>query len=206
MKRITVLMLALFSVALLKAQEETGGYQIGDVVQDFALVNVNGQAVSLSDYDDAEGFIVVFTCNTCPVAVAYEDRINALDAKFKDQGYPVIAINPNDPGTVPAESHEHMKVRAAEKGFTFPYLLDPDHVITKQFAASRTPHAFVLQKTTEGPVLQYIGAIDDDSRNADPDNFYVEDAIAALKKGEKPTPDFTKAVGCTIKWKKDTID
>src|SRR5690606_38127142 len=109
--------------------------------------NVDGNNVSLGDYPDAKGFIVVFTCNTCPVSVAYEDRIIDLDKKYKPMGYPVILINPNDPGAAPAESHEHMQKRAADKGFTFPYLMDPDHVITRRFAANRTPHTFVLQKT-----------------------------------------------------------
>lgn len=202
MKKISMLMVCLVAVFALNAQESKEGYQIGDVVADFSLMNVDGQHVSLADYPDAKGFIVVFTCNTCPVAVAYEDRIIELDAQFKPQGYPVIAINPNDAGTAPKESHEEMKKRAGDKGFTFPYLLDPDHLITKRFAATRTPHAFVLQNTGSGSVLQYIGAIDDDSNGGNPDTKFVEEAIAALKAGSTPDPSFTKAVGCTIKWKK----
>lgn len=180
------------------------GYQIGDVVADFSLKNIDGDQVSLADYPDVNGFILIFTCNTCPVAVGYEDRIIALDQQYKSQGYPVVAINPNDAGVDPKESYEHMQQRAKDKGFTFPYLLDPDHVITKRFAPTHTPHTFVLQKTPGGNVLRYIGAIDNDSRNGNPDTKFVEDAISALQQGNNPDPDMTKAVGCAIKWKKST--
>ena len=116
-------------------------------------------------------------------------------------GFSMVAVNPNDPGVDPKESAEEMKKRAADKGFTFPYLLDPDHLTTLKFGANRTPHAFVVANTDAGMQLQYIGAIDDDSEGGEPDNMYVEDAIAAIKAGQTPTTSFTKAVGCTIKWK-----
>ncbi|MGK6351356.1 thioredoxin family protein [Parapedobacter sp. DT-150] len=202
MKTIGVLLMGLAVVFSANTPVSDEGYQIGDIVNDFRLKNVDGNQVSLADYPDAKGFILIFTCNTCPVAKGYEDRIIALDKKYKPQGYPVIAINPNDAGVEPRESYEQMQQRAAEKGFTFPYLLDPDHVITKQFAATHTPHTFVLQKTAEGNVLQYIGAIDDDSRGGNPETKFVEEAVAALTAGNKPDPNMTKAVGCSIKWKK----
>lgn len=203
MKKATSLFLAMvFSAALFVHAQETDGYQIGDVVDDFTLVNVDGTTVSLGDYTDQKGIILIFTCNTCPVAAAYEDRIIALDAKYKPQGFPVVAVNPNDPGVDSRESGEEMKKRAADKGFTFPYLLDPGHLTTLKFGATRTPHAFVVVNTDAGMQLQYIGAIDDDSEGGEPENNYVEDAIAAINAGQAPTPSFTKAVGCTIKWKK----
>lgn len=201
MKTINILLAGLaflFSASVPVSDQE---YQIGDVVADFNLKNVDGNTVSLADYPDANGFILVFTCNTCPVAVAYEDRINALDKRYRPLGYPVIAINPNDAGVEPKESYEHMQQRATEKGFTFPYLFDPGHLVAKRFAPTHTPHTYVLQKTAEGPVLRYIGAIDNDSRNGNPDTKFVEDAIAALQGGSKPNPEMTKAVGCAIKWK-----
>ena len=202
MKVISILVMGVIALFATNEPKSNEGYQIGDVVADFKLKNVDGNKVSLADYPDAKGFILIFTCNTCPVAVAYEDRIIALDQQYKSQGYPVIAINPNDPGVDPRESHDQMKQRAKDKGFTFPYLLDPDHVITKRFAATHTPHTFLVQKTDNGHVLQYIGAIDDDSRNGNPNTKFVEEAIAALEGGSAPDPNFTKAVGCTIKWKK----
>ncbi len=91
---------------------------------DFKLKNVDGKMVSLSDYRDAKGFIVIFTCNPCPYAVAYEDRIIDLDKEFKPKGYPVIAVNPNSVAASPEDSFEKMVIRAKEKGFTYPYLFD----------------------------------------------------------------------------------
>src|SRR5690606_30003035 len=122
------------------------GYKIGDEATDFKLENIDGNQVSLADYPDAKGFIVIFTCNHCPYAVAYEDRIIALDEKYKPLGYPVIAINPNDPEVQPEDSMEEMRKRAAEKGFTFPYLLDLGQEIYPQYGATKTPHVFLLNK------------------------------------------------------------
>ena len=94
-------------------------YQIGDVAEDFKLKNVDGKMVSLADFEEAKGFIVIFTCNTCPVSVANEDRIIALNEKYQDLGYPVIAINPNNPEISSGDSYELMKVRAKKKASNF---------------------------------------------------------------------------------------
>jgi peroxiredoxin len=195
--------LCLLSMGLF-AKAQTGGYKIGDVAADFSLKNINGKTVSLADMKSAKGYIVVFTCNTCPYAVAYEDRIIALNKKYAVQGYPVIAINPNDPVAQPADTYEKMQEKAKSEGFNFPYLMDPNHVITKQFGASRTPHVFILQKTDKGNVVQYIGAIDSDTEGKSADKVnYVEAAIDAVASGKKPAVTTTKAIGCTIKWKKE---
>lgn len=176
------------------------GYKIGDIATDFSLKNIDGKNVSLADYKDAKGFIVTFTCNHCPYAVAYEDRIIALDKKYKDLGYPVIAINPNNPEKQPQDSFENMVTRAKEKGFTFPYLLDQGQHIYPQYGATKTPHMFVLQKTDKGNVVKYIGAIDDNYQDESAvTKKYVEDAVEALLKGEKIPVEVTKAIGCTIK-------
>lgn len=179
------------------------GYNVGDYAVDFKLKNIDGKMVSLADYTEAKGFVVVFTCNHCPYAKLYEDRLVALDKVSKKKGYPVIAINPNDAEKYPDDSFDEMKKRAKQKGFTFPYLVDETQGVAQAFGASRTPHVFVLQKETDGKLkVVYIGAIDDDTENAKKDKVkYVENAIDALEKGEKPSPNFTKAVGCTIKWK-----
>src|SRR5580704_4829110 len=100
------------------------GYSVGDKATDFKLKNIDGKMVSLSDFKDAKGFIVIFTCNHCPFAKAYEDRIIALDAKYKAKGYPVIAINPNDPVAVAEDNFETMQQRAKAKNYGFPYLVD----------------------------------------------------------------------------------
>ncbi len=176
------------------------GYNVGDIATDFSLKNVDGKMVSLADYDDAKGFIVIFTCNTCPVSVGNEDRILALDKKFKDQGFPVIAINPNNPEVQPGDSYELMKVRAKEKAFTFPYLFDDGQKIYPQYGASATPHVYLLQKEKEGLVVKYIGGIDDNSRN--PQNVkvkYLENAVDALLSGREVEVTKTRAIGCGIK-------
>lgn len=180
-----------------------GGYKTGDKAADFKLKNTDGKMVSLADYKDAKGFIVVFTCNHCPFAVKYEDRILALDKKYKKLGYPVIAINPNDAATVPDDDFDSMKKRAKQKGFTFPYLYDETQEIAKAYGATRTPHIFILQKSGTENIVRYIGSIDDNSDDASGvKEKYVENAVNALLEGKAVSPDLTKAIGCTIKWKK----
>ncbi len=176
------------------------GYQIGDVVSDFELKNVDGKMISLSDFKDAKGFIITFTCNTCPFAIAYEDRIIALDKKYASKGYPVIAINPNNPEVQPGDSYKSMQLRAQEKGYSFPYLVDEGQHVYPKFGATKTPHMFVLQKTKQGNVVKYIGAIDDNYKDTEAVKIkYVEDAVDALLKGETVKQTETKAIGCSIK-------
>ena len=176
------------------------GYQIGDVVSDFELKNVDGKMISLSDYNEAKGFIITFTCNTCPFAVAYEDRIIALDKKYASKGYPVIAINPNNPLVQPGDSFKAMQQRAKEKGFTFPYLVDEGQKVYPKYGATKTPHMYILQKTKKGNVVKYIGAIDDNHQDASAvKTKYVENAVDALLKGEEIKQTETKAIGCSIK-------
>jgi peroxiredoxin len=176
------------------------GYKIGDVAEDFSLKNIDGKMVSLSDYKNAKGFIVTFTCNTCPYAVAYEDRIVALDKKYASKGYPVIAIMPNNVSIKPDDNLDAMKQRANEKGFTFPYLIDEEQKVFPKFGATKTPHMFVLQKTEKGNVVKYIGAIDDNYKDASAvSTKYVENAVDALLQGKDVEQTETKAIGCTIK-------
>ncbi len=202
MKQLKINFIWVMSVLLLSSSF-VQAYKIGDYATDFSLKHVDGKMVSLADFKDAKGFIVVFTCNHCPFAIAYEDRLNLLDAKYKSKGYPVIAINPNDPAVQPQDSYKAMQVRAREKGFTFPYLVDEGQKIYPQYGATRTPHVFILQKANDKLVVQYIGAIDNNHKDAgDVTERYVEDAVNSLlnnKAVKKPT---TVAVGCGIKVKK----
>ncbi len=180
-----------------------GGYGIGDKAADFKLKNVDGTMISLSDYEDAKGFIVIFTCNHCPYAIAYEDRIIELDKKYKELGYPVIAINPNDPEVQPGDSYEGMQERAKEKGFTFPYLYDKEQSTYPRYGATRTPHVYVLNKEDGDLVVRYIGTIDDNYGDATSvKEPYLANAVDALLAGNEPDPAVTKAIGCSIK-KKD---
>ncbi len=176
------------------------GYQIGDKVDNFKLKNIDGKMVSLDEMQDVKGAIVIFTCNHCPYSVANEDRIIELDKKYKKKGYPVVAINPNDPEIQPEDSFDKMKVRAQEKGFTFPYLFDEEQTVYKKFGATKTPHVFVLNKKGNDFVLEYIGAIDDSPRKADKvKDKYVEKVVDALLAGNEPPMRETKAIGCSIK-------
>lgn len=176
------------------------GYKIGDVIEDFKLKNVDGNMVSLSDYNDAKGFIITFTCNTCPYAKMYEDRIIDLDKKYAAQGYPVIAIMPNNPSVKSGDSFEEMQKRAKVKGFTFPYLIDEGQTVYPKFGATKTPHMYVVQRTKKGNMVQYIGAIDDNYKDAAAvSRKYVEEAVDALLSGKEVKEKETRAIGCSIK-------
>jgi peroxiredoxin len=199
MKTILSFVLILVSVASIAGE----GYKVGDKATDFKLKNTDGKYVSLSNYPEAKGFIIVFTCNNCPYAKAYQDRIMALDKEYKSKGYPVIAINPNDPEVEPADSYENMVKRAREKNYSFPYLYDEKHEIYKVYGATNTPHVYVLQKDKSGDLLvKYIGTVDDNYQDATAvQKPYIENAVDALLNNKQPNPDFTKAIGCRVKSK-----
>ncbi|MGE5357153.1 MAG: thioredoxin family protein [Deltaproteobacteria bacterium] len=191
-----ILILGLF----FQLNAQNTGYKPGDKATDFKLKSVDGKYYSMADYEDAKGFIIIFTCNHCPFSVKYEDRIIDLAKKYKKRGYMLLAINPNDPEVQPADSYELMIVRAKEKKFKFPYLFDEGQKIYPQYGATKTPHVFLLDKNL---IVRYIGAIDDNTDNASKvKEKYLENAIAALEKGEEPNPNVTKAIGCSIKFKK----
>lgn len=201
MKKVLFACLLMLGI-MAKAQN---GYQIGDLATDFKLKNVDEKDVSLASYPNAKGFIIVFTCNTCPVAKAYQDRVEALQKMYAPQGFPVIAINTNDPVASPGDSYAMMQQRAKEKNFSYAYLEDPNHVFTKKYGAAKTPHVFILQKTTKGNEVVYMGAIDNDQEETNAQRInYVQNAVNALLKGLKPEVASTKAIGCSIKWKKET--
>lgn len=197
---LTVAFAIMLSFTLALANGGPAGYEVGDKAEDFTLKNIDGKMVSLSDYKDAKGFIIIFTCNHCPYAKLYEDRIIDLNKKYAPMGYPVIAINPNDPEVQPEDSFDKMVERANEKGFTFPYLFDAEQTVYPKFGATRTPHAFLLDKSL---TVRYIGAIDDSPQDASVvETNYVVEAINALEKGADPDPTMTKAIGCSIKYKR----
>jgi peroxiredoxin len=198
MKKLGLLIAAIVTLASFRME----GYKVGDKAMDFKLKNIDGKMVSFADYKDAKGFIVVFTCNHCPFAKAYEDRIIALDNKYKSKGYPVIAINPNDPNAVQEDDYKTMQDRAKAKNYSFPYLVDETQNIAKTYGATRTPDVYVLQKNGNDFTVQYIGAIDDNSDDASAVKVkYVENAVDALLAGKTVNPSSTKAIGCGIKWK-----
>ncbi len=204
MKNTILSLIAIMALSITSfAQSEVSGYKINDAATDFKLKNVDGKVVSMKDYKDAKGIILIFTCNHCPFSVAYEDRIIDLHNTYARKGFPVVAVNSNDAVAYPSDSYEEMIVRAREKNFPFAYLHDESQRYARTFGAVKTPHVFVLRKLKDQFIVSYIGAIDDNSNEPELVKMkYVENAVEAMLAGKEVKPDFTKAVGCGIKWKK----
>lgn len=180
------------------------GYQVGDTVANFKLKNTDGKFVSLTDYQSKKGVIVIFDCNTCPYSKAYNERILALDKKYASKNIPVVVINSNDATISPGDSFDNMVKQAKDKKYSFPYLTDESQEVARNFGATNTPHVFVLAKHGNDFKVAYIGAIDNNTKDAKAaDKKYVEDAVDAILTGSDISTNKTKAIGCTIKWKKD---
>lgn len=178
------------------------GVGVGDKAPAFKLKNVDGKEYSFENIKDAngnapKGYIVVFTCNTCPVAQASEQRIIDLHKKYAPMGYPVVAIQPNDPAVQPGDSFKAMQKRAQEMEYPFLYLFDDGQEVYPKYGATRTPEVYLVDKSL---IVRYHGAIDDSARDAESvKEKFLENAIQAIEKGEEPKPAETKAVGCSIK-------
>ncbi len=171
----------------------------GDSAVDFELPGVDGRTHSLSEFDDAEVLVVIFSCNHCPYVRAWEDRMVEIQRDLAAAGVQLIAINSNDDTKYPEDSFEVMKERAREKGFNFPYLRDESQEVAAAYGAERTPEVFVFDRERK---LRYHGAIDDNYE--DPSavkSHYLRDAISALLRGEAPPVEETQPVGCTVKWR-----
>lgn len=200
MKRIFLLNLALFVLAA--AAPMKNGYEVGDTVADFTLKNFDQKMVALSDFKSSKGVIIIFDCNTCPYSKAYNSRIIALNEKYASLGYPVIAINPNDPEQSSGDSFDANVEQARQKAYRFPYLTDEPQVVTRTFGATNTPHVFVLQRVGNEFKVAYIGAIDDSAKDQSTvKRKYVEDAVDALLQGKPVPATKTKAIGCSVKLK-----
>ena len=196
MKKLFILSAILMGLTLSVAAQ----LEPGDQAVPFTLKGVDDTMVSLSDYNDKEGVILVFTCNPCPFSKAYEDRIIQLHKKYAAAGYPVVAINPNDDVASPDDTFEKMKERAKEKDFPFPYLKDATQEVYLAYGATRTPHIFLLDNDNGVFKVAYIGAIDNNAMDArSVTERYVEQAIASLESGKSPDPANVRAIGCTIK-------
>ena len=172
-------------------------------VEDFSLLNVDGKMVSLqNNYPYAKGFIIIFTCNHCPFAKLYSQRMNELNNKCSELGIPLIAISSTDTVQFEEDTYIKMKEKSKAGNFNFPYLFDGDQTVAKNFNAQRTPHAFVIWKENNEWVIKYNGAIDDNG--AEPDkvsNIYVADAVDALLNGNEVKTKETKSIGCQIKFR-----
>lgn len=195
----TVLISGIFAFMAMKVADNQP-YDIGEKVENFKLQNVDKTWVSLDEYIGDNGAIIIFTCNTCPYAQLYEDRIIDLHNEFAGKGFPVLAVNPNDAIQKPGDSFENMQLRAGEKDFPFAYVFDTDQEVYPKFGATNTPHVFLIDADMQ---LRYSGAIDDNAQNPDAvKTRYVENAIKSLIEQKDPEPARTKAIGCGIKAKK----
>ncbi len=158
------------------------------------IVGTDDKPHSLADYKDAKAVVVVFTCNHCPVATAYQERLIALQNDYKDKGVQVIAICSNKGA---ADDLDAMKKRAESAGFNFPYLCDSTQQVGRDYGATCTPHAFVLDKDRK---LAYVGAIDDNMRAEKVEKHHIRAALDALLDGKTPETPVTRQVGCAIRY------
>ena len=185
------------SIVLLAGGCYAAKLEIGNAAPDWSdITGIDGKQHGLADYKDAKLIVLVFTCNHCPVAVAYEDRLIALQKDYKTKGVQVIAICANDRD---GDRLPGMEKRAKDKAFNFPYIYDATQEAARNYGATCTPHVFLLDKDRK---LAYTGAVDD-SKN--PDNVqkpYLRDALDALLAGKEPPQAVTKQFGCSIKWSK----
>ena len=178
------------------------GYNLGDAVADFRLKNVDGRMASLADYRAQKGLIVVFTSNHCPFSKTYEDRLIALDRKFSSQGYPVLAIMPNDPVAYEEDSFDNMKTRARDRSYPYAYVIDESQAVARAFGATRTPQVYVLKQTNGQFILEYMGTVDDSPQDSmGTQRQYVAEAVSNLLANRPVQSPITKPIGCAIKWK-----
>ena len=178
---------------LLVGTSHAAELEIGAKGPDFKAKGVDKKDYTLANAKEAKVVVLCFTCNRCPVSVAYEDRFIAFTKAYKKKGVEFVAINCNNR----TENLEKMAQRAEEKGFNFPYAFDESGEAAGAYGARVTPHIFVLDKNRK---LAYKGAFDDSMKN--PKKNYVADAVTALLAGETPKVTTTKAVGCGIARKK----
>jgi len=170
---------------------------------DFKLKNVDGNMVSLSNFPNAKGFIIIFTCNHCPFAKLYPERLNNLNLKYKELGVPLIAISSTDTIMYEEDTYPNMVIKAKDEHFNFPYLFDEMQTVAKNFKAQKTPHAFVIWKENEKWIVKYNGAIDDNGMEPEKvTESYVANAVDALLKGKNILVKETKSIGCQIAFRK----
>lgn len=189
------------------AAESISPLPLGASAPDFNLPGVDGRNWALKDFADAKILVVVFTCNHCPTAQAYQDRLKAIVTDYRSKGVALVAINPNDPNALRldelawsdlSDSFAEMKLRASQQHYNFPYLYDGEtEAVAKAYGPMATPHVFVFDA---GRKLRYAGAIDDSQRPDHVTKLYLRDALDALLAGQTPAITQTKVIGCSTKW------
>lgn len=196
---LAVVAIAVVAFANAQAAEEKAksGVEIGAQAPDWnALPGTDDKEHSLKDLEEKKAVVVVFTCNKCPVAVAYEDRLVALQKDYEEKGVQVVAINVQDNE---ADNLAAMKQRSDQKGFNFPYLFDVSQESGKDYGATRTPEVYLLDAERK---VAYTGAIDDNQDTAKVKQHHLREAIDAVLAGSLPETASTRAVGCGIRYTK----
>jgi peroxiredoxin len=196
--------IALFALAgvTVQAQETATPLALGSAIPmaDAKLKNVDGKDITIANVKGKKGTLVVFTCNACPWAKAWETRIVELGNTWAPKGIGMIAINPNDPSANREDGYDVMKSRAKQRGMKFPYVVDATSDLARAFGATRTPEVFLFDAEDK---LVYHGAVDDNGREPDKvSERYLADALTAVSSGKEIAVAETKAMGCTIKFRK----
>jgi len=172
---------------------------IGQAAPGFDLPGVDGKNHSLEEFAGAEVLVVVFSCNHCPYVVGSEDRMNAFHAQHAPRGVAMIAVNSNETDGHPTDSFEHMKQRAKERSFKFPYVRDESQEVALAYGALRTPHFFVFDSDRK---LAYTGRMDDSPREPGKETTHeLADAVEALLAGRPAPVPKTNPIGCNVKWR-----
>jgi len=208
MKFPLLLLLTSLTVGLAaRAAEQPPTLPLGSSAPDFNLPGVDGRHWALRDFADAKVLVVIFTCNHCPTAQYYEERIKQIVSDYQGRGVAVVGISPNDPKSVRldelgwtdlSDTLEEMKLRAKDRAYNFPYLYDGDtETVSKAYGPVVTPHAFVFDAARK---LRYVGAIDDSERVAKVTKHHLRNALDAVLAGKEPPVAQTKVVGCSVKW------
>jgi len=194
--RIAVTFMAVLVFAL-ASRGWAEGVKVGDPAPKWSgIIGVDDKKHGLDEYAKAKLVAVVFTCNHCPIAVLYEDRLVELQKDYRSKGVRVVAVNVN---TIPDDRLEKMKERAKAKKFNFPYLYDESQKMGHDYGAKVTPHVFLLDKDRK---VAYIGAVDDNNNAKKVKVKFARDALDALLEGHQPPKTQTEARGCTVKYDK----
>ncbi len=157
----------------------------------------SGEEMTLRELNQKHGLLVVFSCNTCPFVLQWEDRYNELYDLCQKNEIGMVLINSNEAKRSGDDSAERMKAKAKKEGYKMPYLIDERHQLADAFGARTTPHIFLFNESAK---LSYRGAIDDNGEDKNAvKNRYLADAIGKMVKGESPEPEVTKSIGCSIK-------
>ena len=198
MRNLFLIAVILFAIGV---KANTTQLQIGEQAKftDVKMESATGKSVSLNDLKAENGLVVIFSCNTCPYVMAWEDRYNAINSWAKSNKVGLAVLNSNHQKRDGDDSLEAMKKHASEKGYQFPYLLDSESLIANAIGAQTTPHVFVFDKNFK---LVYKGTIDDNYKDAAAvQHNYLKDAVQSLSSGKSPAIAETKPMGCGIKRK-----